>query len=303
MSFRLFLYHCCLWGGLGTFAGWLLAQALGLPRLPDSVARDLLPGLGLGLAVGVVDALSNRPLRDLLTLGLCALAGAVLGGIGGLLSGIVNDALLDRGKTTEWQLAGWGLWGLLVGAGPGVGDLTRAVAWKEPTHEAIRKVRNGLLGGLVGGALGGAAVLGVWRLWSPVGMSLTEDLWLPPAAEHAVFGGVVGLLIAWTQVVLRDAWLRVESALGGGRPVLLSRTATSLGSSGNTDIELHAGGTVQKAHAIIRRTGCDFILTDEGTDGGTQVNDHRIDGPVVLHSGDMIRIGRNALLFLRRGKN
>jgi hypothetical protein len=303
MSFRAFSYHCCLWGGLGAFIGWVVAQAIEMPRSPDSVGRDFLPGLGLGLAVGIVDALSNRPIRDLYTIGLCGLAGAVLGSIGGLLSGVVNDTLLEGGKTAEWQLAGWGLLGLLVGAGPGGGDLVRALAWKEPIHEPIRKLRNGLIGGLLGGLLGGGALLEVWRLWPLIGMRPTEDLWLAPAAEHVVYGCVVGLLIAWAQIMLRDAWLRIESGLGGGRPILLSRTATSLGQSGSADIELHADDTAERMHAIIRRKGPDFILTDEGTDGGTQVNDNRIEGPVVLHSGDMIRIGRNAVLFFRRGKN
>jgi pSer/pThr/pTyr-binding forkhead associated (FHA) protein len=44
------------------------------------------------------------------------------------------------------------------------------------------------------------------------------------------------------------------------------------------------------------------LLYDEGTPGGTYVNDRRIDGPTPLRSGDLIRVGRNVIKFGERQK-
>jgi hypothetical protein len=299
MSLRRFLYYCWLWGACATVVGWLFGQCVGMPRSPDSVARDVLPGLALGLALGVVDALSTRSPQHLLAASWPIAAGAVFGAIGGGLNGIVTDALLETIRGQEVQLVGWAIMGALIGAGPGFGDLIATIMQRQNVIMPIRKIRNGVIGGAVGGVVGGGAVLGLRALWPRIGIAPTEDLWTTMAAEQAVSGAGVGLVFGLVQVVLREAWVQVESALGRGSAILLSRTETSLGSAG--DVELYPDAEVAPIHAFIRRTGADFILTDAGTAAGTHVNDRLIDGAVALHSGDLIRIGRNTLLFLRRG--
>jgi hypothetical protein len=299
MSLRRFLYYCWLWSACATVAGWILSQSVGLPRSAESVARDVLPGLALGLALAVVDALSTRSPQHLLAASWPITAGAVLGAIGGILNGVVTDALLDSSRGQEVQLAGWAVMGALAGTGAGFGDLVAAIIQHENVIMPIRKIRNGIIGGGIGGLVGGAAVLGLRAMWPRIGIAPTEDLWTTTAAEQAVFGAGVGFVVGLVQVVLRSAWVQVESALGRGSAILLSRAETSLGSAG--DVELYPDAEVAPIHASIRRTGSDFVLTDAGTAAGTHLNERRIDGPVALHSGDLIRIGRNTLVFLRRG--
>jgi hypothetical protein len=299
MSFRVFLYYSWLWGACGSFLGWLVSEWAALPRSPDSLARDVLPGLGLGLALALVDAVGSWSPRRILTAGAVAASGALLGAAGGMLEGMLTDALRAGSSAQQWQLVGWAFLGGVACAGPGVGDLLAAAVWQQNISMSSRKIRNGVIGGILGGLLGGSAVLGLRLLWPVLGLPPTEDLWTTKGLEQTVYGGIVGLVAALVQVRLREAWVQVESALGRGDPILVSRAETSLGSAG--DVALQPDTEVERIHAYISRGGRDFVLTDTGTAAGTHVNDTRVDGAVVLRSGDLIRIGRNTLLFLRRG--
>jgi hypothetical protein len=298
MPFRVFLSYCCLWGAFAAMAGWLFGEWIGVPRSADSAARDVLPGLGLGVALAVVDAFSTRSSRHLLAAGWAAAAGAVLGALGGGLNGVLSDTFVDGGRGQGWQLLPWAIMGALIGAGAGVGDLGFAALRGHNLVMSILKIRNGIIGGVVGGLAGGGAVLGLRVLWPLMGIQPTEDLWTTTAAEQATYGGGVGLGVGLVQLLLKQAWLRVESVLGGGSNIPLSRAETSLGSA--AEIELYPDAEVERVHASIRRSGSEYILSDTGTAAGTHVNDRRIDSPVALSSGDLIRIGRNTLLFLRR---
>jgi pSer/pThr/pTyr-binding forkhead associated (FHA) protein len=100
--------------------------------------------------------------------------------------------------------------------------------------------------------------------------------------------------------MFRDAWLRVEAGAGAGRQLILSRPVTTIGLAGRSDLGLAGDPDVEAFHARILRGGKDFILTDAGSHASTFVNDRPVAGPVALHSGDLIRVGRTSLLFLRR---
>jgi pSer/pThr/pTyr-binding forkhead associated (FHA) protein len=131
----------------------------------------------------------------------------------------------------------------------------------------------------------------------PVG----EDLWTPAAAEGAVFGAGTGLAVGLALVRFADAWLRVEAGPRPGRQVVLGGAETTLGRSSACDVGLYGGnGEVEPVHARIVRQGSEFLLADAGSVSGTFLNDRRLDAPAVLRSGDLIRVGRNALLFVRR---
>ncbi len=59
---------------------------------------------------------------------------------------------------------------------------------------------------------------------------------------------------------------------------------------------------VSRHHALIRREGRDFVLTDLGSANGTRVNGVRITGPHVLKHGERINIGDAELTYREPGK-
>jgi pSer/pThr/pTyr-binding forkhead associated (FHA) protein len=59
---------------------------------------------------------------------------------------------------------------------------------------------------------------------------------------------------------------------------------------------------VEGVHARIVRQGGGYLLADAGTAAGTFLNDRPVLAPAELRSGDLIRVGRTALLFLEKGR-
>jgi hypothetical protein len=296
MSFRLYVYHCVLWGGCAALAGGLSVRLVPAAGLSATAVWWLAVGSALGLALALVDALAGVPARRVGVLGVCGLAGLVCGALGGAAGNLLARSVAELPRPQ----AAW-LVGLLAGAGPGVAELLMSVAQIRDPRGALRKLRNGLLGGAAGGGLGVLAVTALRTLWPALQIDRAgEELWTPAVAEAAAVGACTGLGVGLAQVLLRDAWLRVEAGPRPGRQLLLSRSETTLGRAASCDIGLHGDGEVEPVHARIVRRGGDFVVADAGTAAGTFVNDHRLNGPAVLHSGDLIRIGRNALLYLRR---
>lgn len=52
---------------------------------------------------------------------------------------------------------------------------------------------------------------------------------------------------------------------------------------------------VSRRHAVIRPSGDDLEIEDQGSTNGTYVNDNRIEGPTNLAAGDIVRIGNTTL--------
>jgi hypothetical protein len=102
-------------------------------------------------------------------------------------------------------------------------------------------------------------------------------------------------------VLFRDAWLRVEAGGRPGQQLLLFRPVTAIGLAGLSELGLEGDPDVEAIHARILRRDQDFVLADSDSYSGTFVNDRRVQGTATLHPGDMIRVGRSTLLFLRRG--
>lgn len=326
MSFRLFVYSCMVWGGLGAVAGWLgwrlvagpdhltdrhslsltLQAGVGLTALPDlrpsaQLWQGLAVGATLGLFLGLTDALANFPARRVVPVLSRALAGLLLGAAGGTVAALWGESLDEYGTRSVLRLFAWMALGTLVGAGPGLVDVLEPLAAARNLRGGLRKLRNGLLGGALGGLLGGIAVLVLRKQWARSSMApAAEDLWGPFVAEHAVLGCGIGLGYALVQVVLKDAWLKVEAGLTPGRQLILSRPETTLGGSGGCDVPLYDEGDLAPVHARVLRQGPKFVLADAETATGTFVNDRKIEGDVVLHAGDLIRLGRNTVLFIKK---
>ena len=163
---------------------------------------------------------------------------------------------------------------------------------------ARRKLRNGLIGGAIGGVIGGSLSLLLHGLWAGIFKdSEAESLWSPSATGFVALGACIGLAVALAQVMLREAWLRVEAGFRPGRQLLLTRPETTIGRAESCDVGLFGDATVDKIHAKIVRQGNQWLVTDAGTATGTLVNGQRLTGPTPLHSGDRIQVGNSVLAF------
>jgi pSer/pThr/pTyr-binding forkhead associated (FHA) protein len=127
-------------------------------------------------------------------------------------------------------------------------------------------------------------------------------LWSPAAWGFVALGVCIGLLIGLAQVILKEAWLRVEQGFRVGRELILSRPETTIGRAEACDLGLFGDPNVGRFHARILRERGRHILEDMGSPLGTFVNDERIQGRKELRGGDLIRMGRNVLRYEERSK-
>ncbi len=306
MSFRRFIYYCAVCGGWAAFLTWALVLAGNVGAVERPVLRTALTaallGLLLGAAVGAVDALQNavgqqRYVRVL----LCAGVGVVGGAVSGLVGEALHSALANFRVLGEVMVVlGWVLVGVAIGASVGAFDLLRALSAQNDLRAPTRKVVNGAIGGLLGGLVGGVLFEALPALAARV---LRSDL---PRSSLAiglvVLGACIGLLIGLAQVILKEAWLKVESGFRPGRELLLSKDETTIGRAESCDVGLFGDGGVERLHARILLRDTHYLLADAGTPGGTFLNDVRVDGPTPLHDGDTIRVGNSALRFGERTK-
>jgi pSer/pThr/pTyr-binding forkhead associated (FHA) protein len=115
-------------------------------------------------------------------------------------------------------------------------------------------------------------------------------------------GILIGLMIGLAQVILKDAWLKVEEGFRAGRELILSRPEITIGRAEGCDIGLFGDQRVEKLHARIVQKDGRYVIEDTGTPHGTFVNNQRINGPTPLNTGDLIRVGRNILRFAEHAR-
>jgi hypothetical protein len=290
--------------------------------LPDSwgeearaFLRALIQGLALGASVacalGFVDVLwsmGGRQMSQALVKGLVI---AAIGCVSGLLGAAVGQVVY-RITNREWSTVfGWTLTGLLIGASIGLYDLLARQARRENVGGAVRKVVNGCIGGLLGGFIGGFlhlllghALLGFFgALSSVLHLSRTGDEFKSTSAwGFVVLGICIGLFIGLAQVILKEAWVRVEAGFRSGREMLLSKDEVTIGRAEGCDIGLFGDTGVERTHCRIVLKNHRYLLHDVDTPGGTYVNDQRISQPTPLRDGDLIRVGKSLLRFGERQK-
>ncbi len=281
MSFRLFIYYCAMCGGAGAFAGWALGRWLaGSPSVFNSGVKGLFLGLGIAFLLGLLDALWNFSISQFFSIFVRVLMAVVIGSAGGLLGGIVGQLLFDKWAHDFLLVLGWMLTGLLIGMSLGVFDLLAALVRNQETRGPLRKMLNGLIGGTAGGILGGFFyILMDGKLKSFFESKAREDLWTPSSWGFVILGVCIGLLIALAQVILKEAWLKVEAGFRKGREQILTKQSITIGRAERCDVGLFGDAQVDFCHCRIVRKGNDYILTDEGSSTGTYVNDERILGP------------------------
>jgi hypothetical protein len=307
MSFRLFVYYCALCGAAAAFAGWLLGRLPGrLSPLTEAGVKGACLGLAVAVALSVVDSLWSSSGQVVPAAGRVLVAGLV-SVVGGLFGGVAGQALClltENGTlSAAFTLFGWSLTGLLIGASLSLFDLLTQLARPGGGAGAYRKTRNGVLGGAAGGLLGGLLYLLLMAAWAVVFRHKPFDkLWSPSAVGFGALGACLGLLIGLAQVVLREAWLRVEAGFRAGREMILSKDTTTIGRAESCDVGLFGDPEVDKVHAHIVRQDGRYLLTDAGTRAGTYLNDERLAEPRPLRSGDVIRIGRSVIRFQDRAR-
>lgn len=301
MSFRLFVYYCAVCGGWAAFIGWLLG-ALIVPHNPNNLIGEAgLKGMFLGLLVavglGLVDALWLLSLRQIGQILLRLAIAVVIGGVGGLAGGITGQFLFELSNGVGPVLiVGWTLLGILCGVSVGSYEFLASVVGKKDMRGSRSKLLKCLLGGMIGGMVGGGLAL-FFRTSLPAMFNH-----LPTAIGFVALGACIGLLVGLAQVILKEAWVRVEEGFRAGRDMILAKEKTSLGRAEGSDIALFGDAGVEKLHAHIVLQDGRYLLEDNATPGGTIVNDQKVNGRTELFSGDQIRIGKSVLRFYERQK-
>jgi hypothetical protein len=311
MSFKLFIYYCAVCGGWAALVGWLLGRALlaPLPENTSAVGKAMLLGLSLGfmvaLALGSVDILWNTGGRRMSQALLKGAVIAAIGCLGGLLGAALGQELVSLTGFEILFPLGWVLTGALIGASVGLYDLVMQEGGAVSAG-ARRKLLNGLLGGLLGG-LAGSILYGTMgfilpRLAALVTRRPADELTSTVAWGFVAVGLCIGLFIGLAQVILKEAWLKVEQGFRAGRELLLTKDEITIGRAEGCDVGLFGDNTVERTHARIQLKNQRYTLADAGTPGGTFLNDQPVKQPMALRDGDRIRVGKSVLRFGERQK-
>jgi hypothetical protein len=309
MSFRLFIYYCALCGAWAALLAWAYGRVAfrAAGDLVDRAAEAGLQGLVLGLFVsfslGLLDALWNLPLRRWPQIAARVGTAVLVGAVGGLIGGIAGQTLFSWKPLAAFLVFGWAVTGLLIGASVGVFEILAGLLRKEAVKGRLRKIRSGIAGGALGGLLGGLLSVQIHDGWRHFFHDKPPDaLWSPSATGFVALGLCIGLLIGMAQVILREAWLRVEAGRRPGREMILSKPVVTIGRAESCDLGLFGDPAVERQHARIVEDGGRYLLADLGTPGGTLLNGTRVGGPTPLRAGDAIQVGGYVLRFRERRK-
>jgi hypothetical protein len=308
MSFKLFVYYCAVCGAWFGLAGWLLGRLL-FPSDPEDTevfAQTVVRGLSLGtmvaLGLGALDGFWNLSSRHWLRILARGIFVALVGCLGGLIGAATGQALYSATGRELLVPFGWLLTGLLIGASVGAYDVIARLSRRERIGGAWRKVLHGVLGGSLGGLLGGLLYLVLGLGLSRLFRRPADEIYSSTAWGFVALGACIGLFIGLAQIILKEAWVRVEAGFRPGRELILSKDETTIGRAESCDIGLFGDAGIERLHARIILQGNRYLLADAGTPGGTYLNDQQITQTAPLRSGDLIRVGNSLLRFGERPK-
>lgn len=92
------------------------------------------------------------------------------------------------------------------------------------------------------------------------------------------------------------AEIRIESADGASRRVVLDKERFTIGRSRENDVFL-PDQWLSRHHAEVRSRGTGYVLVDLGSKNGTLLNGTRLAGEQALREGDLITLGEHRLTF------
>ena len=304
MSFRLFIYYCALCGGWAAFLGWVLGLYLSPPTaIGRAGIRGMWLGLLIALGLALVDSLWNLSLKRLPQIAMRVGIGVLVGCVAGLLGGVLGQWLYSITLWEVFYVFGWTLTGMLVGSSVGVFELLSSLLMQSDFSGSVKKLIKALIGGTLGGLIGGTlSLLLKWAFDFAFQGRDVNDLWGPTAWGFVVLGLSIGLLIGLAQVILKEAWIKVEKGRRAGREMILTRARTTIGRAEACDIGLFGDHQIEKLHACILQAGNRYYVEDQKTPAGTFVNDQPVTGRTPLQSGDRIRLGDSVLCFRERAK-
>jgi hypothetical protein len=304
MSFRLFIYYCALCGGWSALVGWFVGiQTAPANDLGKAGIKGLFLGMMVALGLSLVDAVWNLGLQQTgKVIGRVSVA-LVVGAVGGLIGGMIGLLLFQASNELQlFFVLGWTLTGLLVGASIGVFEILSSLVRQRDVSGARKKLMKCLLGGTAGGILGGTLALFLRIGWVKALKKDENILWSPTAMGFVALGMCIGLLVGLAQVILKEAWIKVEAGFRSGREMILAKERTTIGRAESCDLGLFGDNTIEKLHANILQAGNRYYVEDASTPVGTFVNDQPVKGRMVLSSGDLIRVGKSLLRFNERQK-
>jgi hypothetical protein len=315
MSLRLFVYYCMICGAWAGLVGWGFGLVLRMALLSSVdeekygwyIAKAILIAISLSLAVAfglsLLDATFNLSWRQFGKVFMRVAAACVIGFFGGLIGSFISGSLYFWLPWSVFFVLGWTIVGFLIGASISCFEVVMSIMQKKDLSGSVKKFVKCVVGGTMGGILGGVIAL-VMKL---VAISVfpskdVERLWSPTAIGFVALGACIGLLVGLAQVILKEAWIKVEAGFRPGREMILTKEATSIGRAEGSDIALFGDSGVEKAHACIVKDNGRYYLEDRQTPGGSFVNNQKIEGRAPLKTGDLIRVGNSVLRFNERAK-
>jgi hypothetical protein len=281
MSFSRQLYWSSVLCGWSAFLAWAFTEmssgAAGSGHSIGSVVATLAIvggsiAFGLSLSTGSVSGSWRQAAKR------CA-AGAVCGLLGGAVGGLLGELLYSFAGVP--RAIAWMVMGVSVGLADGAYEKSRS------------RIRNGVIGGAIGGLVGGLCFDPIIQLIdSPTGMSSR-------AVAFTVLGLSIGLCIGLVQVVLKKAWLTVVDGFRPGRQLIIDADRVVLGRAEYASLVFRGknDSSVELEHAVIQRSPAGYVLHNNSSTGDTGLNGQPITGDVALAHGDIIKIGRNYLMF------
>jgi FHA domain len=194
--------------------------------------------------------------------------------------------------------------GVLIGISVAIFEVLSSLVRQQDVIGARKKLVKTLLGGMVGGLLGGFLYLLLGTAWEKAlgATSGHDSFWTPTCWGMVALGMCIGLLVGLAQVILREAWLKVEAGFRPGREMILAKDKFTIGRAEACDLGLFGDNTIEKLHAQIVLDQGRYYIEDTGTPAGTYVNDRPVGGRTPLNSGDLIRIGKSSVRFNERQK-
>ena len=303
MSFRLFVYYCALCGGWAALGGFLLGKFLA-PGSPGDLGHNGIVGMFLGLTIAMglsmVDAFWVLSWQFSGQVLVRVLVSILIGAVGGLLGGMIGHLLYFYTQWVALLIVGWTIMGVLCGVSVGSFDMLASLVRQKDQRGARAKLLKCLLGGTLGGMVGALFLLFFRATLLGVFSKDEGALWSPRAMGFVALGACIGLLVGLAQVILKEAWVKVEEGFRAGREMILAKERTSVGRAEGTDIALYGDGGVEKLHAHIVQADGRYFVEDNATPGGTFVNGQRINGRTPLQTNDHIQMGKSALRFYER---